>query len=230
MKVSQPTVNRRVHVGPFDWNSGATDYWCVFTSDMLAAMGATNMGVDGFSWVMTAISFTEAQTGDFLSSSDQTLTGAALNASGDIISFNNIFGSYAHALVAAKILGYTPTRMIFEAYGAFSTASANETATFFGLCDNGQTDPTAAGSAACIYSNGTNFLLVSDNGSDTGALIDTGVHVWKIAIDATNTEWFIDSVSQGTIATETDIWPVCPKAIASTTNRLDFAWWHLWYE
>jgi len=92
-------------------------------------------------------------------------------------------------------------------------------------------DSAAADSAGAVRSGGTasTFFLTSDNGSDAGAAIDTNYHLWRITYGSSTTEWFIDDVSQGTITTETDIWPLSFKAYCGTTNRLALVWARIYY-
>lgn len=225
---------RRVHVGPRDWdNGGATDYWlsAAGNANQVAAAGATNPGgLPGWFWTCTSIALGATAAGDLNSSGDNEPAVLRTDASGDEIVSPICLGGYDNFQRAASILGYTPTKLVVEFFAAFGVASANETTTFIGLAIWNGTDAAAAGGAGCITSNGTNFHLTSDNGSDAGAAINTAFHKWKIQFDATNTEWFIDDVSQGTITTEGDIYPTSFHMRAATTNRISLAWLHIYYE
>lgn len=200
------------------------------SADMLAASSSTNDGIPAYGWVVTSLVGTDGTSGDLLSAADVTPTHALADASGDALTSPRIFGSYDHALQAARYLGYQPTRLVLEFYAAFTVSSANEATTFIGLHWTGGTNATASGSAACIYSNGTNFICAGDTNSDTGAAIDTAWHTWKIIIDSATTEWFIDEVSQGSYSTEQDIWPLSLRMSIGTTNRIGVSWVRIYYE
>lgn len=215
------------------WESGwGYEYWTLFgNADWVAAMSASNNGGSGYGWTMTALSIVEGASGDFLSSADHTPTYCSLGANLDSLVSPRVFGSYDHGIMAQRFLGYPPTTLTLEFYAAFLTASANETTTFVGMVAPSNVDAAAAGSAGAIRSGGTasTFFLTSDNGSDAGAAIDTNYHLWRIVYGPTTTEWFIDDVSQGTITTETDIWPLSFKAYSATTNRIALVYARIWY-
>ena len=128
---------------------------------------------------------------------------------------------------------YAPTILVCDFFAAFSTITANETATGIGMTGANAVDAAAAGSAGCITASGaappTTFFLTSDLSSDAGSAINTSWHKFRIEYGSSTTEWFIDAVSQGTITTETDIWPVSFTMFSTTTNRIDLAWAHIWY-
>lgn len=217
---------------PFEWQ-GAWGHDFRFNAgnaDLITTAAAANpSGLSGHGWVATALSVTEGSSGDFLSSSDLDPTRIVWNAASDSLVSPRIFGSYDHMLIAAESLGATPTKLCCEVFAAWTTKNFTETLTFFGFVAPGTTDAAAAGSAAAITTDNANFYLKSDNGSDTGAASDTAWHRWRIEVSSSTTEWFIDNVSQGTITTETDIWPTSFKAF-TTNNRFDIAWFRVYYE
>lgn len=220
--------NLRHNVGPHDWaGMVGTDYWLFAGSgDLTTASGATNLaGLDSYGWTTTSIVYTNAVTGDFFSSSDQTPPNFSANASGDVLSSPAIFGGHAHARAAGQHLGYMPTRLICEFYGAFITASADESATNMGL-HNG------SALVASIYSDATVFRLSNGSTTDAGATVDNSYHQWKIVMDSTTSlmEWFIDGTSQGTLAITQDVYPVAFVTTASTTNRWALVWAHIYYD
>jgi len=188
-------------------------------ADMAAALSATNDGLPGYGWTVTSIATTEGSAGDFLSSADVDPTRFVTDAASDQFRCSLIFGSYAHALQASRFLGYFPTKLTVETYAAFTVASANET-TYIGFASSGPR----------IVSNGTNFQGVGASTS-TGAAVDNAWHVWKIEVNATTCEWFIDNVSQGTFNTATDDWPVGFGLFCSVagTNRISVAWGRVFY-
>lgn len=211
-----------VITNPRDWlDSAGYEFWLVAGSgDSVTASGATNLsGLDSYGWTTTALDVAIGNSGDFLSSGDTTPVHIPFNASGDNLSSPTIFGDYSHGLVAAAFLGAMPTTLNVEIRAAWPTASANEDATYIGF-------PTAA----AIYSNGTTFALSNGTATDGGAALDAAWHTFKISINATNTEWFIDGSSQGTLTTRTDLWPRGVTCTASTTNRVNVAWIRVWYE
>jgi len=229
--------NLRHHVPAHRWQSEAgTDFWYVVNhADPLTASGATNLsGLDSFGWTATTLSLSSATGGDFLSSATVgTPTATVFGADTDLLQSPTIFGDYSHGLMAGQILGHYPTRLALEVYAAFTTHSANETRTGFGLTEAGGTSGTAADAMAWIHTDATNFTIRSGADSDAGAADDANYHQFKIVVKVGTTdaiEWFIDGTSQGTMDNQAALWPCSFGAYASTTNRLALAWAHLWYE
>lgn len=201
--------------------------------DIVTVQAATNRGLSGAGWsgaVAANASITEGSAGDFLSAADIDPTRIVRGSTNLLLRSPRIFGSYAHALAAKRFLGYLPTKLCAEFYARFSVASANENTSFIGFHTPAGTDITAAGGGAGIMSDGTNFRLKSDNGNDAGAAIDTSWHLWRIEVGGSTTEWFIDDVSQGTITTEADIWPLSFVVVDGTTNRPQFSWARVYYQ
>lgn len=217
----------RHNVPPSQWaEMPGTDYWLFAGSgDLTTASGATNLaGLDSYGWTTTSVVFTNTVTGDFLSSTDHTPPNFSANAGSDVISSPAIFGSYSHALAAGQHLGYMPTKLGVEFYGAFLTASADESATNIGL-HNG------SALVASVYSDATNFQLSNGVTTDAGAAIDNSYHQFRILMTQGSTmQWWIDGTSQGTLAITQDVYPVAFVATASTTNRWAVSWVHVWYE
>ena len=222
-----------------DWlDSVGHTYWANFGSaDLVAASGATNVtGLDSYGWLTTSLvggvsaDGTTIFNGDLNSSGDEEPMGILGNAAGDLLVSPQIFGGYSAFQIAEALLGSAPTKLCCEFRASFTVASANETDTYIGFVPGATTDPTAAGGVAAIVSDGTNFKLRSDNGDDTGALIDTSLHTWRIEVGPTTTEWFIDGATQGTITTEADVYPTSFKKDTGTTNRIFLAWVRCYYE
>jgi len=199
-------------------------------ADLITVLSSTNNGLSGYGWATTSLVATDGTAGDLLSPTDVTPTHILTDAASDTIFSPRIFGSYSHALQASRFMGYFPTRLVMECYAAFTVASANEAASFFGLITPSGTTAGANGSAACIFSDGTNFVCSGDKGFDNGAAIDNAWHLWKVVVESSTTEWFIDGVSQGTYTTEQDVWPTSFKMIVSTTNRIGISWIRIYYE
>lgn len=233
--------HRRVLVGPRDFDNGAaTDYCINFNgaANQVAAASATNPGgLPGWFYTATSLVATITGTGDFNASGDHTPTHILTNADLDTFITPQIFGGYDQFQRVADVLGYLPTELVVDTYAAFTVASANEATTFFGMTAASVTDTSAAGAAGGIRSGGTGttFFLTSDNGSDAGANIDNGWHKWRIVYGTTNTEWYDDIAtpgtlaSRGTITTEADIWPTGYRMRSGTTNRIGVSWIHLFY-
>lgn len=216
---------------PEFWSGGAGyEFWFnAGSTTLISAASATNPhGMPGWGWTCTALAITQdGGAGDFLSTADAAGAVIQLADANDELSSPIIFGSAAHAAMAARFLGATPTKLSLEFYGRWAVNGTNETVSFIGFATGA--DAAAAGSAGCITVNAANFVLTSDNGSDTGAAKDTAYHKFKITVGSTTTEWFIDDVSQGTITTETDIWPQRLRAFV-TNNDIYIAWGRVFYE
>lgn len=221
-------------VDPALWYcSAGYEFWLVPGHvDIVVVQAATNRGLSGAGWtgaIAANASVTEGSAGDFLSSADIDPTRIVVGSTNTQLASPRIFGSYDHGLVAARFLGAMPTKLCTEFFARFSVASANEATSFIGFHTPAGTDITAAGGAAGIMSDGTNFRLKSDAGDDAGAAIDTAWHKWRIEVGASTTEWFIDDATQGTITTEADIWPTSWRIASGTTNRPQVAWARVYY-
>lgn len=235
LKERFPSIRRKsgVVTDPLRWASTpGYEFWVVFGHvDIITAMGNANSGIDGHGWqTQAAQTHAEGSAGDFLSSTDID-TSYLIPGTGAFGSITSpvIFGSYVHALQAARFLGQLPTKLSLEAFARFSTASANETTTYFGLAPKTSTD--SAVSMGAIRSGGTasTFFLQDSGGNDAGANIDTAWHKWKITYGLSTMEWFIDDVSQGTRTMITDGWPAAFVA-HNATNVLHIAWARVYYE
>lgn len=228
----------RRHVGPSAWLSEpGTDFWLVGGSgDLVAASGATNLtGLDSYGWTTTALSLTAGSAADFLSSSDKgTHTGIVIGAASDLLQSPVIFGDYMHGLLAGQILGYYPTVLNLEVYATFTVVATASDTTGFGWVEDAGSGIVGADQLAYITSDGTNFLLRSGAASDTSiAVADTNPHLFRIKLTSASAEWFIDDVSQGTIALEADEFPVSFGAGALATTGANFfrvGWVHAFYE
>ena len=220
-----PAVTR-IHVGALEWDKAATDFW-INANNAIAPVGASTAvaALAAYGWTATSVLYTNTATGDFGSAADMTPSNYGANANADILVSPRVFGDNPHMTMVSKILGYQPTRLVFEAFAAFTTASANEAATFLGW-DSGAL-------VGGIYSGGTAstfFLSNATPTTDAGAAIDTAYHLWRMEVDATNMVWYMDGTNQGTVVTSTDLWPCSFAWRASTTNRIALAWAHCWYE
>jgi hypothetical protein len=229
----------RVHITlPEDWNRATgTDYWAHFGPETLAAAAGSSALLSDSGWTLTALGVeTAGSGGDFLSSSDPGVPPHVLtDLTGDILQSPAVFGTYSHMLGAADILGYTPTKLAFEWYGAMTVHTANEPRSAWGLVQAGGAIGTDANRLAVVSTDGTNFTAFSSGDSDAGALDDAAWHRFKVVLDSsvaagTNmVEWFIDGTSQGTLDLLTDVFPCSFGMAALTVNRPALAWVHGWY-
>lgn len=222
--------NLRIDVPAPLWQSvPGTDYWLVAGSaDPVTASGATNLsGLDSFGWTTTTMGFTNTVTADFMSSADDTPPIFQGADAGDILRSPLIFGNYSHRLLVGQKLGYLPTRLMVEFYGAFTTATADESTTHMGL-HNG------SAIVGAIYADGTNFQLSNGVTTDAGAVVDNSYHQWRLQANSADSlfTWWIDGTSQGTLAITQDVWPAGfqATAVAAGTNRFALSWLHIWYE
>ena len=195
-----------------DWMGAAGfEYWLgVMDIDMFTAAAAAQPGgLDAYGWSIGSSPAITSVNGDVIGSLSSPGARYISVNSGSQIYSPLMFGGYIGAKIAERFLGATPTKLVAEFWAAFGSTATNQTTSWlFGMtAGSGQTDAAAAGSAGCIVSDGANFRLRSAAGNDAGAAVDTNWHLFRIEYGATNTEWFIDGVSQGTIATETGIWP-----------------------
>lgn len=219
--------NLRHHVPAHFWGTQpGTDWWYSAGNLDAPVTGAADVagGLSGWGWTTTSLVHTNLVTADFWSSSDDTPPHVLANASGDLLASPAIFGSYSQRLLAAQFLGYLPTKLVLEFYGAFTVASADEAATYMGF-HNG------SAITAAVYSNATNFLLSNGSTTLTGPAVDNAFHQWRITTTAGGThEFWVDGTSYGTLAITADVWPAALIVAASTTNRFALAWAHIWVE
>ncbi len=216
-----------------DWNrSAGTDFWLLSEAEYAGA--ASDDLITNFGWTTTSIALASPTGGDFLASADVGTPNSLLfGADNDLLQSPTIFGDYAHGLMAGQILGHLPTRLIVEVYAAFTTNSANETRTGFGLTEAGGTSGTANDAMAWIHTDGSNFTIRSAADSDAGDTDDANFHQFRIVVStgtADAIEWFIDGTSQGTMDSQEDLWPCSFGGFSSTTNRISLAFAHIWYE
>lgn len=216
-------------LSPQEWgNSAGLHYWAFFgNAGQLTAGNAHELSASG--WTTTALSLGGGQTGDFLASADQDPPYLDFGASGDLLQSPAIFGDYGVGQMWKQFLGADPTTINLEVYASFPVGSVSETTSAFGFTTGAPA--TAANHRATIHSNGSNFRLRNNGGGDVGAAIDTGWHLFKIQLGPSVIEWWIDAVSQGTLAYDSsDVWPASFGCHTSTTNRIRISWLHAWPE
>jgi hypothetical protein len=232
--VTTSAANRRIHAThPHDWaEAAATDYWANF-GNIVGIPGNAIGDLDLYGWVTSGFSHTVGSAADFLSSADVGTTGGVnFDAVSDHLRSPFIFGDYAHGQMVAGILGHDPTTLSMECYGRFA-ANNDEEETGFGFVEAGSAVPfVKAGLMALVTSDGTNFSLESGAAADAGSTDDTAAHLFKIVVGSASIEWFIDGTSQGTLALQTDLWPVAWGAstkAATGANDPVVSWVHIWY-
>ncbi len=228
MPEANPIGSNRRHVGALAWNEPATDYWFNAANSVAGLSAATAVGaLQSSGWVSnTSPAYSNTATGDLLSAADDTPSAFLMDTSGDKFYSPIIFGDYAHGLLAAQFLGYMPTKLRARFYAAFTVASANEAGSFIGF-----TGGTTIVSA--IYSNATNFLGNNSSASSTLPVVDNAYHLWDITLNSSGTPslaYSVDNVAYATTAVVQDLFPCAFGMVTSTTNRIAWAWAHLWYE
>lgn len=233
MKIISSKPNRVYVTNPLYWaTAGGTDFLLTpsTTVSQVAATTVNGALVDE-GWVLNSVSYATPTGADFMTSADKGTPNSFLfNASGDILRSPIIFGDWAHAYQASAILGYFPTSLNVEVVAAFTTNSADEGQTAFGLLEDGGTASVANDHLAAITTDAVTFILRSGAASDAGAAVDAAFHVFKIKLTSAGVQWFIDGTSQGSIALEADEFPVSFFAHTLTTNRISLGPTHIWYE
>jgi hypothetical protein len=166
----------------------------------------------------------------------------ALLLTGDLIVSPPVFGTYDHAYAAMRIAGKKslPTKMVVETRAAFTTASADEPTSGFGMFEDATTTTTAteALQLAFISSNAANFEYntnASTTLTDVGAAIDNNWHnfVQEFLYDTSGvfrSNWYIDGAFQGFILPTTDEAPYAWGAHALTTNVVKIGVVHIYYD
>lgn len=235
---------RRVHVCSIDWAMRpGTDFWLLpCAGDYLTASVRANLADNG--WTTTSLAEASGSTADFMSADDKGTPGYfTTNAASDLLQSPAIFGDYIHAWQAQRIMeaGSLPTKLCWEAWAAFATASNNETGTCIGLCEDGGSIIVAADAMATICSDGTNWVLRSGAATLTSnTAVSTTLHLFKVVINRVRAvaEAYLDGVklvsSAGatTLAVQNDEWPAAfgGGVVAAGSNRINIGAAHIWYE
>lgn len=230
-------LDKRVHARMgSDWaRMAATDFWVVGgPSEESSATGAGLRTLDGGGWTATSITEDAGSAGDYLSTTDHDPSSFHLDAASDVLQSPGIFGSYAHAYMASKILGYTVTELNAEVYCQFVDATTDEEGSQVGFIEGGGDAKDGTNAVATVYSDGTNYRLQSSAAETAaGAVDDTSWHLWKIQIVAAGCYHWMD----GTLANSTVLALISDKfpvsfgigVEAAGTNFSKFAWAHVWY-
>mgnify|MGYP001584743184 CR=1 FL=1 len=233
-----PIANRQHVEDPRSWSiSLGTDYWLGTNPSTAVLAGTAGAGVllSEYGWTTTALAHVAGLSADFFSAADPGVPGyLQFTAASDLLVSPSVFGGDDHVAHVTRILGYRPTSLNMECYAAFLTEAADEVSSAFGFVQAGASPITAAaaGQFACISSNATNFELNSSAASDAGAVSDNAWHLWRIKITSTGSEWFMDGVSQGSIALVADVFPLrfgC-GIVAAGVNTIGLNNVHIWYE
>ncbi len=231
-----PGNARRVHaLHPYDWaEAAATDYWANF-GNVVGLPGNAIGDLDLYGWTTGGFSHTVGSLAGFLTSSDAGTTGGVnFDATSDHLRSPFIFGDFAHGELVAGLLGHAPTTLNMECFARFA-ANNNEQETGFGFVEAGSAVPfVKAGLMALITSDGTNFSLEGAGDLDAGSTDNLNPHLFKITVGAGTTdaiEWFIDGVSQGTMDSQANLWPVAWGASTASAGANDpvVSWVHIWY-
>ena len=220
----------------------ATDYWLVMNSgfDIAgAASTATGDELPEVGWVATSLVNTAGSGGDF-GATDATWAPNHLltNASGDLLSSPNIFGSYDHMEFARQQLQQSilPRRLVAEFFGSMTVHSADEPRSGWGFIEAGGSPATEADQLAFISSDGTNFQIGANAGTPiNGAADDALWHKFKIVLNRITglVTWQIDGTEQtmaSTLAITGDVFPAKFGFHALTTNRPALGPVHIYYD
>lgn len=187
---------------PHAWGDvPATQYGATFDETDIAAGQGRDLAADG--WEAAGFSILTGSGAGLLDSGAKGTTGGInFDTAGDYLISPFIFGDYTHGRIAEHFLGYYPTKIVMRVLARFA-AGNDEEATGFGFVQDG-TDANALVKAdlmAYITVDGTNFSLESSGNADAGSTKNTNQHLFKIVGTFGSTwEWFIDDVSQGTLA------------------------------
>jgi hypothetical protein len=241
----------RVHVNAERWKDTlGTDYWFSPSLIMATATAGLNTVTAVGGWTLEAEHGVLGSAGDFLGG---TLTAgvpgvpgvpthAALLLTGDIIVSPVIFGGYAHAMAASQMVGKSvrPRKFVVDTFAAFTTASADEPTSGFGMFEDATTTTTAteALQLAFISSNSANFELntnASTTLTDVGAAVDNLYHIFRQEFlydtaGVVRCNWYIDGVYQGYIVPTQAEAPWAWGAHTLTANVVKIAWAHLFYD
>lgn len=240
----------RKHVMADRWkNEIGTDYW--FMPALLdgTTVAGSNRLVDN-GWTFEAEHAVGGSGSNFLGG---TLTAGvpatpgipthvALLATGDIVASPPVFGGYDHAMQASIIVGKRdrPTKLVMDVRAAFTTASADEPTSGFGMFEDATTTTTAteALQLAFISSNSANFELNTNASTaltDVGALVDNAWHDFRVVFDYDTTgvvraRWYIDRAYQGFIVPTQGEAPWAFGAHTLTTNVVKVGPVHIFYD
>ncbi|KKK95126.1 hypothetical protein LCGC14_2675960, partial [marine sediment metagenome] len=222
----------RVHVlNPKDWaHAAGTDFWLVCGSADMVATGSDDLAA--FGWAATGFTFLGGIEADLLSTSDIGIMGGFnFDTASDLLDSPSVFGDYIHGQMVKSITGIAPTTLNMECYARFA-ANNDETASGFGFIQDGGSPVIEADALAFIHTNGTNFKIRSSGVTDSGAIDDTNVHLWKITMTAGGSvEWFIDGTTQGTLTLLNDQFPCSfgMGTVSGGNNDPVVNWVHIWY-
>ena len=205
------TARRLAVPSPAEWGHAiGTDYHAFFGEADEAASGGKDLVGDG--WETNGFGYLAASGANFLDVDNQgTMGGFNFDVASDYLISPFIFGSYCRGRFMQDLFGYFPTTLTMEVMAYFASTAADEQATGFGFVEAGSGGGVLAKAdlMAFISVGATNFELHSGAAADEGSAKDTSPHVFKIVITfGGSAEWFIDDVSQGTIAIQSALWPV----------------------
>lgn len=234
----------RIHVGGKYWLEPATDFWLTTSNQGIedvavgvATQPAIIRTLNGFGWVTSAsLVLGVTPAADFLSEADIGQGNAYwdLDAASDQMCSPLVFGNISHLEVFRRVFGVVPTKLSAEWWAGYEVNTNNEPGSGVGF---NTVQGAFAAAAIRIYSNGTNFVLDVGGTTDVGAAKDLAIHKWKIVINKTTAlvEWFMDGVSQGTVALagSEDSWPMNWQARVVAAGGNFFQVYlpiHAWYE
>jgi len=204
-------LNRAHLLAGQDWADGVgTDFW-LFTGDGEQLTSGAGDLLESHGWTTTNLAVAVPTGADFLAVAGiGTPNAFVFGDDTDLLQSPEVFGDYIHGVMSQAFLGRMPTKMVMETFAAFTANAADEDRTGFGLVEAGGAAGVAADHMAWIYTDNTNFILLSGADSDAGAAVDAAYHLFRIEITlgtVDKVEWFIDGVSQGTMDLQENLWP-----------------------
>lgn len=217
----------RKHVrNPYNWgHEVGTDFWLHANAN--GSLGAsTTFLISDAGWTATSLAVASGSGADFMVSSDVGTPGQyTQNAQNDLLKSPAIFGDYAHARQAMLLLGKKtlPRYLIMDAYATFSVVANAETTTALGFVEDGGSIVTADDAMAVVVSDGTSFDIRSGAATGTGVVaVDTSPHRFRIVCDKSNAlaYLYVDGVASGSVAIQSDEWPVAFGAGSGGANNL----------
>lgn len=230
---------RRVHVlDPLKWGvAPGTDFWLKGGANGQGTASGNNLLTDG-GWTLTSMAHVAGSAADFASKTDPGTPGHfQTNAAADLIQSPAIFGDYHHMRMAAELMGWhvLPRYLIADAYAQFSTLSADEVTTNLGFVEDGGSIVTAADILLSVYSKGTGatFNVQSNAAVVTGLVtVSTTWNAFRFILDRQLGIGYVrvNGVLTGQIAITTDEFPVAFGAGNDTTNRIQLAGAHIFYD
>lgn len=226
---------RRVHVtNPQLWAIEAgTDFWIKGAVNGLGSAGNTIITDGG--WTLTSVTVAAGSAADFMTADDKGTPGHFLiNDVADLIQSPALFGDYAHAHMAASIMGEKslPRYLVADVLASFSTASSDELTSNIGFVEDGGSIVVSADIMAGIYSNSANWCIQAGGTEGVGTTaVDNSWHWFRILMDKQNalSYGYVDGTLINSVAITADEFPVGFGWGTGTNNDILVAQAHVFY-